>query len=148
MSMEQLKADLKESVASVKKLDPVTTSAADIVRLMKDTVFPTFEAIVEEMDEIDQCVADIVDGSEDILTQETGQKLAAGFLSAAVLVDELEKRAAGDTKLVQAIKEWRALASECNQIIAEVTLDEPDDDDVEPDDDDDDEDDDKEGEQP
>jgi len=143
MSMDQLKADLKESVASVKKLDPATTTSGDIVRLMKDTVFPTFEAIVEEMDEIDQCVADIVDGSEDILTHETGAKLAAGFLSAAVLVDELEKRAAGDAKLVQAIKEWRALAAECNEIITEVTLD-----DVEPDDEDEDDDDDKEGAQP
>lgn len=139
MSMEQLKADLKESLASVKTLDPATTTPADLVRFVKNTLWPTIEAIVEETDEMDASIgelSDMMDGVADVLNHETGTVFAGIIAGGLTLVGELDKLAI-PPPLKLAIGEFRTLCKQGAEILDEIVLPESDDDDEDDDEDED-----------
>lgn len=144
MSTEQLKADLKESLATVKAMDPTTTTAADLVRHLKDTLWPTIEAVIDEIEDIDGSVeelADTLDGESEYLSEATGAVFAGIIAAGLAIAGEAEKLALPDP-LKQAIGEFRQLCRQGAEKLNEIVI--PDPDDVDEGDEDDDADDDEE----
>lgn len=135
MSVKQLKADLAETLASVNAMDPATTTTADLVRHLKLTLYPTLESLAEEIGELDECVIDLIEGVDDVLSTETSAVFAGIITGGAVLIAELEKRAAGDAAIAKMITEWRALAAEGTSVLQEITIDLSDVDDADDEDD-------------
>lgn len=145
MSTEQLKADLRESLATVKAMDPATTTPADIVRHLKDTLWPTIEATIDEIDEIDGSVEELtntLDGESEYLSEGTGAVFAGIIAAGLAIAGEVEKLAIPEP-MKQAIAEFRTLCRRGAETLEEIVIpdaDEPgdgddDNDDEEPEDD-------------
>jgi hypothetical protein len=135
--MEQLKTDLKKNGDNLSRMGPLTTTG-DLVSFLRDTLWPTIEALVDETAEIDGCVEDILHGAEDILQSETAQLFAGLIVGGVALVAELKKRLRPDeTKLLAAIGEFEQLAGVAREALEEITVPEAEsadgDDETEPD---------------
>ena len=147
MSIEQLRDDLKANLASVKTVDP--TNPIAVMGHLKNTLWPFLESLVDELTEIDESVAELVDGVDEVLTFESGKVFAGIIAGGLVMTQMLEAQAAADPKIRAAINEWKSLAEQGGEILDEITLPEGYDDedaetgDDEPDADDDAEDDDE-----
>lgn len=153
MSIETLKQDLRENMAQLATLNGLTSNE-DLIKHLRETLWPTLESIVDELEEVDECVADLVSGAEDILQPETAQVFAAVIASAAVVAAALKVRIdpQADAKLMHLVTELEANLKNANEIMQEIVIDdgsdldeEGDDGDEEEDDDDDESDDDQEG---
>lgn len=149
MSLEQLKIDLKDNIKSLNQLGALTT-APELVAHLQNTLWPTLESIVEEMEEQDGCIEDLMNGSEDILQPDTGNRIMVTLVAAVTLVNELRARLQPhETAQMKAVAEFDRLANDCIATVQEITIPEDDQDPAEledaEDEDDDDEDDDEEG---
>jgi hypothetical protein len=146
VSMDEVKADLKANLASVKDMIPELTTSADIVRHLKSTFWPFVENLVAEIDDIDDCVAEIAEGSN-VLQEDTAQTFAGLITSGAVLVGELKRRLGpDDEKMVVMIQEYERLAATAGRLLEDIVMatDDDDDDEDEDENEDDDQDDDDE----
>lgn len=155
MSLEDLKADLATNMKEASVMSAgVMANPADLLRHLQNTLWPFLENLVGELEEIDDTVDDMYHSAEDILQPETAQLFATVIAGGMALVNELEKRLTmpADAQIIAGIREWRRLAGESAQTIAEITVmpqaDANQGDDQDDDDDDDDEDDDEETDQP
>ena len=142
MSMETLAADLKANIAEAAKLSGLS-SMEEVTRHLKDVLWPTLEAVVEEMKEIDGCVADMVHGAPEMLHPESGEVFAGVIAGAVAVSAALKQRITREAEpaLYKVIDELEANCVEANGILEDIVLEEVDDDD----DDDEDEDEDGEG---
>lgn len=142
MTMETLESDLKANVAEAARLSALS-SPGDLADHLKNVLWPTLEAIVEEMADMDGVIGDIVTNAEDILQPETGAVLAAVVSGAMAVSTALKLRITRETEpeLYQVIDELEKNCKEANEILKDVVLEEPDD----PDEEDEDEDEDVEG---
>lgn len=143
MSIEDLQTDFAQNQREIDALSALS-SVGDVVAHLKNTFWPFVGNVVTEVAEMDQALRDMYEQSEDVLQFDTGKQLAGTIGGAVTLVDELERRAAGDAQLLAAIAEWRKVAKESLDVLEEITLpeleDEGDPDDDEGDDDDEDDD--------
>lgn len=138
MSMETLVSDLKANIAELSKLSALST-VDDIVRHHKDVVWPTLEAIVEELGEIDGCVKDMVLRSVDIIQPDTGAVLAAVVTGAVTVAGALKSRITreAEPQLYKVIEELESNCKEAEEILDESVLEYDEEEDGDEDDDDD-----------
>ena len=141
MTMETLESDLKANIAEAKKLSALS-SISDLVDHLKNILWPTIEAVVEELGEVDDVVGEMVSNAEDILQPETGAVLAAVVSGAAAVATALKLRITREAEpdLYRVIDELEKNCKEATAILKDVVLEEPIDDDEGDDDDDDDDD--------
>jgi hypothetical protein len=126
--METLRADMRANIGSLSSFGP-TSTVGELAAHLRNTLWPMLEAMVDEVEEIDDVVAGIVSNSEDILQPDTSAMLVAVISGAMVLVtQQLEKRVNKDAegKVWAAIKEWRQLAAKSLELLSEITLPEDD----------------------
>lgn len=130
MSIETLQADLAANIAEAKKLSALSTND-EIVRHLKEVLWPTLEAITEEISELDGCVGDMVNNAEDILQPETGAIMSAVVAGAVTVAAALKARLGPDeTQLAKVVSELVKNCKHAEEILEEIVLDElPDDED-------------------
>jgi len=133
MSIESLKADLSANVQTLIALQPETTTAADIVKHLKETLWPFLESVVDESAEIDDCVADLISGAEDILQPETAEVFAAVIAGAVAVSDALKKfiTREAEPQLYKVVEELEKNCKSAETIMAEIVIDTGDDEDDE-----------------
>lgn len=145
MSLDTLKEDLKQNLATLTTMNELS-SVGDVVNHLKNTLWPTLESIVDELAEVDDCVADMVNNAEDILQPETAEVFAAVLAASAVVAAALKPMLDPDkdADMINLVAELERNIKKANAIMQEIVID-----DVDPeyDDDDDDDDDDNEGDQ-
>jgi hypothetical protein len=144
MSMETLLADLKANLAEVGKLSALST-VDDLVRHLKDVLWPTLEAIVEEAHEMDEILGDHITNADDILQPDTGAVLSAVVAGAVTVAQALRARIdpAAEPQLAKVIAELLKNCKEAETILEEIVLDEIEDEDDEDEDDEDEDDEDE-----
>lgn len=141
MSIDQLRKDMKESAEALNQLagglgKPPPTPTA-IVEFLRNTMWPTMEAAVDELGQLDECVEDIYNASEDILQPETAQLFAALVVAGRVMAAELAKRltnTAADAEAKAIVDGFLEMASAAERAIQEITVPETDDDEDDEDD--------------
>lgn len=122
MSIEDLKADLATNMLQAKSLSAMST-VGDIVNHFNLTMWPFFENVLSELDQIEGSVSDLYHEAEDILQPETGALFSAVILGGGGLIIELEKRLTpADAQLAAGIKEWKRLAAEATQVLSEIII--------------------------
>jgi hypothetical protein len=136
MSTVQLKSDLKEIVGKAKGFAGKLTTANDVVSFFSSDLLPWLESLVEEFGEVDEAVADLMDGAPDTLHEDTADTFASIITTGLVLATELEKRATGEPKVLEAISKFRELCEDGSNVLGEITVpDEDEDEDQESEDD-------------
>lgn len=130
MSIETLRADLKANLESLKTMALPTADA--LKSHLVNNLWPFIDAVVDEVDEIDESVEDMVAGTEVIHTA-TGEIFTGLIVSGEVLVTELVQRAGNDQRILALVREWRELAKQGKDILEEIVIPDPD---PEPDDED------------
>lgn len=137
MGTVQLKSDLREIVGKAKGFAGKLTTANDVVSFFSSDLLPWLESLVEEFSEVDEAVADLMDGAPDTLHEDTADTFASIITTGLVLAAELEKRAAGEPKVLEALSKFRALCEDGSRVLSEITVPDEDDDaeDEEPEDD-------------
>jgi hypothetical protein len=122
MTMEQLLSDLEQNGKDLAKLGP-NSSTAEVVAFLQMTLWPSVVALAEQTEEIDGCVADILEAHEDILQPETAQVFAGIIAGGMVLVAELKKRLKPEeSKILQAVDEFEKLCAHGSEALAEITI--------------------------
>jgi hypothetical protein len=139
VSIEQLRKDMKESTAALAQLcstpgkPPTVEGLAGFIHL---TMWPTLESVVDELGDVDGCVEDLLNASEDILQPETAQLFAALVVAGRGMAAELSKRlTAADAETRQLVAGFLELATAAEAAISEITVPEDDDDDDDDEDD-------------
>ena len=132
MSLDTLKNDLKLNLAEVSKLGveigATTETGAKIdilVNHLAGNLWPTLEAIVDELDEVDGVVADIVSGAEDILQPETAAVFAAVIASSTTIAAALKLRInkEADAQLYRVVEELEQNLRQATEIMEEIVID-------------------------
>lgn len=150
MSMETLVADLKANIAEAKKLSALS-SLGEVVSHLNDVLWPTLEAVVEEIVEIDACVEEQTSGMAELIHPESGEVLSAVVAGAVAVSAALKARITKESEpaLYKVIEELEKNCVDANDILEEIVLEEEeeeeDDDDEEDNEEIDDEDDHQEG---
>lgn len=142
MAIDRLKKDLAELGADV-KLNAATVASIQTVEDMKahlaDTLWPTFEAIVDrmketvdEVDDLDAAVIELAADEGDMLSEETGGVFANVLLMSASMATALEARLTpADGELKTQLAQYRALLEQAGALLTEITVPEGEDDDEE-----------------
>lgn len=142
MSVETLKADLTANMRDLASLTAMA-SPEEIVNHLKNSLWPFLEALTEELGEVDDCVADMIEGADDILQPETAEVfsaiIAGGIACAAALRARITRES--DPALSKVVDEFEKNLKDGEAILREIVIDtgEPlgdEDDDAEEDDDD------------
>lgn len=134
MSIEQLRSDMAESAKQLALLG-TTTTVAELVAVIQTTLWPTLEAAVEELGEVDSCVEDMLHGQEDILQPDTAQLFAALVVAGRGIAAELRLRLkAHEQDVIKLLDGFEELARAAESEIEEITIPESDDEDDEDDD--------------
>lgn len=135
MTMEALESDFEEIKSATKTLGPLTTMS-ELATFLRTQLVPFIEAHVAETTEIDNCVSELLDRTEDILQPETAQVFAAAFAVsravAAKLVEIMPKDEAGkaaDPKVHELLQQWEAFTVGAERLLEEITMPESDEDD-------------------
>lgn len=137
MSLDELRADLKRNMAEAGRL----TTVAEIRDHFVNTLWPFIEAKLDIVEEMDDAVAEMVDKTEDYLQADTAGIFAAVVQSSLALSAELRKRAIGDDLLSKRIDTHDQLCREAIEVLGQITMIDPEEDENEdPDAEDDDED--------
>lgn len=141
MSIEQLRKDMKESTEALARLattpgvPPTAESLASFIHL---TMWPTMEAVVDELSDVDGCVEDLLNSSEDILQPETAELFAALVVSGRAVAAELSKRltvSPADAETRKLVEGFLELSKAAEAAISEITVPEDEDDDEDDEDD-------------
>ena len=148
MSIETLKDDLKANLSTLSLIatpppGAVATNAdtllvaEQLVRHLKDTLWPFLESVVDEVAEIDECVADVISGAEDILQPETAEIFAAIIAGAVACAATLKSRIdpAAEPQIYKMIAELEKNCKTGESLMAEIVIDTGDDEAEEDDDD-------------
>jgi hypothetical protein len=125
VSIDTLKQDLEQVVSSIPQ-GPLAT-AADVADYLRNNLVPFVSNVVDEISEVDDCVAALVDESEDILHEDSGEVFAGLIESGKALVGELRIRVGGDKRVLGLIRAYEILAAKGLQILADIVVPDPDD---------------------
>lgn len=117
--MEELKSDLAANLAEAQRL--IATGGSTGAHLAQ-TLWPFLEALVENIEEIDDAVAELVGQQEDYLQPETAAVFAAVIQSSLDLAQELRARALEDATIAGKIAQHDALCEQAIAVLADVTL--------------------------
>lgn len=133
MSIEQLRKDMKESSEALTRLGAPgfpPPAIEDVVAFLRHTMWPTIEAAVDEVAQIDECVEDLLNASEDILQPETARLFAALVVAGRAMATELTKRLGpGDAETKKLVSGFLELATSAEAAIVEITVPEDDEED-------------------
>lgn len=116
MSLDQLREDLKRNAVEAGKLDEPTSL------YMSTTLWPFLEALLDEVSEIDDAVAELVDQQEDYLQPETAGVFAALAQSSMQLAAELKKRAGGDARLLKLVSNHEQIYETAVALLGDITM--------------------------
>lgn len=118
-----LQANMKELVG--------ISDVGDLVKHMKNTLWPTLEATIDRLGEL----ADIVDVNEeamiemaseesDVLTQETGTKIAQALVIGSAIAAALEARItpADGPEIAEHVADYKKLAEELLETVNDITI--------------------------
>lgn len=129
MSLETLKADLKANLAEAKKLSAMST-VGDVVDHMNNVLWPTMEAVVDELDEIDKVCEETFHGAPECLHPESGAVFAAVVTGAVTVSQALRARIGKDEapELIKILDELERNCRAANDILDEIVIEDLDDD--------------------
>jgi len=130
VSVETLQEDLKANLAGLRDLNALS-SVDDVVKHLKNSLWPFLESAVEQMEDLDGCIEDLLNNHEDILQPETGELFTTVVTSALILIGELKKRLGpgDDPRIAASIAEFERNANQMIGTLQEITIPEIDDDD-------------------
>lgn len=98
-------------------------SAEALWNLLGDEIFPFLESLTNEMGEMDEALEEVAEGMPEALHAETSAVFVGIIASGRVLIADLARRIGNtEPKLSAAIREWRKLAQEGEQILQNVTV--------------------------
>lgn len=117
MSLDELRKDLTANVAEASKL----TSVEGIRNHLVNTMWPFQEAVLNELEEIDDAVAEMVDQTEDYLQPETAAIFASLVESSVGLAQELRAKTTDDITLKR-IAEHEKLCQLAMTTLGEITM--------------------------
>lgn len=111
------------------------TDIGDLTKHLKDELWPTLEAIGEQLvanaddnEDLDNAVLELAEGEGEMLTAETAGVFANVFLQGEDIAAELEKRlGANDGALRIKIAAFKKLVSSAQDTLAELTVGDADD---------------------
>ncbi len=122
MTIATLQSDMKRCLAEL----PAAGLPEAVVLYFQKTVFPLIEAVVDEVNEVDQTVLDLVEQSEDILQPETAGIfliLIQHFQSTIKeLVTRLDKKSPVDKKIAVDLTKYVAMCKNARQLIADIVV--------------------------
>lgn len=118
MSIPSLQSDLKSNMAAL----AMATTTEELKIHLQHTLWPFLEALIDELNEIDEAVEEMVDEAPEVLHTESAEVFAALITSGSVLMTELKARAATDQRILRAIREWEQLARQGKEILEEITI--------------------------
>lgn len=127
MSIETLRDDLKANVESLVAIAEPTP--AELKAHLQHSLWPFLEALVGEMDDIDEAVAELAEGAAEVLHTETGALFAGLIAQGRELMVELKQRIGDNMPLLRKIKAWEALAKQGEEALTDIVV--PDDEDEE-----------------
>lgn len=95
---------------------------AAIVAFFRDTMFPIFGQVIEEIEEIDEAVEDLGADAEDILQPESAEAFGVVIVTGQVVVSELKKRlsATEDARLLKVCLEFEEQLKKASQVLEDV----------------------------
>jgi hypothetical protein len=131
MSIEKLREDMRESTSQLAALAApgLAPSVESVVSFLRLTLWPTIEAVVDELSDVDGCVEDLLNDSEDILQPKTAELFAALVVAGREIAAELGKRltsSASDADAKKLVAGFADLSNAAEAAIQEITI--PDDD--------------------
>lgn len=132
MSLEDLRNDLKANLAEARNCQ----SWEDVKNHLVNTVWPYLEAQNEELAEMDDTLAELVDQQEDYVQPETAAVFAAVIQLGLQLGAELKKRHPGDANVAAAVDQHEAMCQQAVELLGQITMVPNDDDEDEGEDDD------------
>jgi hypothetical protein len=130
MSIETLKTEIKAVVAAAPS--GVLVTAPDLADYLRNNLLPLLEAVVTEVSEQDESIADLVEKASEILHTDSGSVFAALITAGRAIAAELRTRAGNDKRLLTMIKEFGELAEEGESILEDIVIPDTEDDDDEP----------------
>lgn len=116
MSIEQLKTDLKSVIEAIPAM------GSDLPDYLRNNLLPLFEAVVAELGEQDEAIADLVQGASEVLHTESAGVFAAIIVSGRALAAELRTRAGNDHRLLALVKEFGELADQGEEILNDIVI--------------------------
>lgn len=119
--VETLKGDLQ---GILERFHAGTDRSAEALwNLLGNEVFPFLESLTNEMGEMDETLEEVAEGMPEALHAETSAVFVGIIASGRVLIADLARRIGNtEPKLSAAIREWRKLAQEGEQILQNVTV--------------------------
>src|SRR5262249_20279594 len=115
------------------------TTPGELVRHLKNTLWPFLETVVTEVEEQDEIIEDLVQGATDILHPETARVFGMVIVTGLALAKSLEEARPGDSAVKKAIEQFRGFCKTASDTLEEITIPEDDAASGEDEDDDDDE---------
>lgn len=117
MSLDELRADLARNVREAQGiLDPATRAH------LEQTLWPFLEAFMDQVEEIDDAVAELVNQQEDYLQPATAAVFAAVIQTGLELANELKARAGGDPGIAKKIADHDQLCQAAIGLLGEITM--------------------------
>lgn len=131
----QLVSDVQQGAKDIVGI----TDIGDLTKHLKDTLWPTLEALAEltettanEIDELDGAVIELAEGDGEMLTPETAGVFANLLLSGKDIAAELEKRlTANEGPMKAKVAAFYKLIAACEAQLDELVVEGVDDDDDE-----------------
>lgn len=117
MSLEELRADLERNVREARQLEDAATRAH-----LEQTLWPFLEALIDQVEEIDDAVGELVEQQEDYLQPQTAAVFAAVVQAGLELAQELKARAGDDPQIVKKIADHDQLCQVAVEVLGQVTL--------------------------
>lgn len=117
MSLAELRADLARNVREAQGVaEPATRTH------LEQTMWPFLEALIDQIEEIDDAVAELVDQQEDYLQPQTAAVFAAVVQAGLELAAELQARAGADPGIAQKITDHDQLCQAAIGVLGEITM--------------------------
>ena len=117
MSLAELRADLARNVREAQGVaEPATRTH------LEQTLWPFLEALIDQIEEIDDAVAELVDQQEDYLQPQTAAVFAAVVQAGLELAAELKARAGADPGIAQKIADHDQLCQAAIGVLGEITM--------------------------
>lgn len=118
MSIEALREDLKRNLAEAR----ACASWEDLQKHLTETLWPFLEGALDEMDEMDEAIAEVVDQQEDYVQPETAAVFAAVIQLGLQLGAELKKRHPNDTNVAAAVEQYEQICQQAVEVLGQITM--------------------------
>lgn len=117
MSIEDLRRDLKSNLAEVSKIGD-----GAVARHLRDTLWPFLEAMLDDVEEMDDAVGELVQQQEDYLQAETATNFVALVQLGRQIAAELAKRASGEEDALRMCGAYEKLAIDAMGVLEQITV--------------------------